>query len=225
MKTYLCIGAGEGISLATAKRFADEGYQIVLASRSAAERIRLGGELSAYGTHVKYEFVDAADAKQLSHLVEKYIKEELDVVHYNAGVLHYDPAGNLVMASVDKQAPQDIEKDISINITGALLLLSKVIPVMTQRGSGTILLTGGGLAVDPYADLLTLSVGKAGIRVMTQALFEPLKAQGVHIASVRVSTLVSADPSHPANIADAFWELHTQEKQAWTWETIYPAQA
>jgi hypothetical protein len=60
------------------------------------------------------------------------------------------------------------------------------------------------------------------MRTIGEALFEPLKRQGIHIASVRVSTLVASDPGHPRKIADAFWNLHDQATSAWTWETLYP---
>lgn len=222
MKTYLCIGAGPGISLATAKRFGREGYRIVLASRSAADNIRLSEQLKDDRIIVCYETTNAADPAQVAALIEKYQGEQLEVVHYNAGVLHYDSTGALIMEGVEKQTPEAISSDVAINITGALVAISKTIPVMTARGYGTILLTSGGLSVEPTADLLTLSVGKAGIRTMNMALFEPLKAKGVHIASVRVSTLVASDPGHPGKIAEEFWKLHAQPKDRWTWETVYP---
>jgi hypothetical protein len=60
---------------------------------------------------------------------------------------------------------------------------------------------------------------------MSQALFEPLKAKNIHIASVRVSTLVSSDPKHPESIANEFWKLNAQPRNGWTWETIYPLAA
>lgn len=224
MKTYLCIGAGPGISLATARRFAREGYRIVLVSRNPGGSSGLSKILKDDIRDIVYEAADAEDPVQISTLIAKY-GNEVDVLHYNAGVLHYDGAGNLATNCIETQSMDEIATDININITGALITLSKIIPAMERRGSGTILLTGGGLGVDPAANLLTLSVGKAGIRAMTQALFEPLKAKNIHIASVRVSTLVASDRKHPALIAEEFWKLNVQPKNAWTWEIIYPLAA
>lgn len=223
MKTYLCIGAGPGISVATARRFGREGYRIVLVSRSAADNDQLQGLLKDEKVDVRYESADASSPTQVAAVIEKYKDDNLAVVHYNAAVMHFDKAGALVMQGIEKQTPAAIASDITVNVSGALVTLSKIIPIMTAQKSGTILLTGGGLGVTPSAELLTLSVGKAAMRTVGQALFEPLKQHSVHIASVRVSTLVASDSAHPEKIAEEFWALHAQVKDAWTWETIYPA--
>jgi NAD(P)-dependent dehydrogenase (short-subunit alcohol dehydrogenase family) len=65
MKTYLCIGAGSGISLATAKRFAREGYRIVLVSRSAGDSSGLSKILKHDIADVVYEAADAGDPVQI----------------------------------------------------------------------------------------------------------------------------------------------------------------
>lgn len=223
MKTYLCIGAGAGIGLATAHRFSREGYRVVLVSRSAADRERMLAGFAAGAVDARIEIADASDPAQLADLFARLRDEELTVVHYNAAAMRYDTEGNLLSTLIDTQSPEQIASDIAVDVTGPLLVLSTVIPSMAARGEGTILLTGGGFGVEPSADFLTLSVGKAAIRSMAQALFEPLKAQGVHIATVRVSTIVASDPGHPDRIAEAFWRLHVQHREAWAWETMYPS--
>jgi len=222
MKTYLCIGAGPGIGLAAARRFGREGYRVVLVSRSIADRQRLLAGFAAEGVDARFEAADAGDPAQISALIDRLREENLAVVHYNAAAMRYDASGNLLASSIDTQSPQDIAADIATDVTAPLVVLSTLVPAMTARGEGTILLTGGGFAVEPSADFLTLSVGKAAIRSMTQALFEPLRARGVHIATVRVSTVVATDASHPDRIAAAFWALHAQPAGTWTWETVYP---
>jgi short-subunit dehydrogenase len=222
MKTYLCIGAGPGIGAATAKRFLREGYRVVLVSRTAAASSELKALFEADAANVTYEAADASDPQQMAALIEKYEGDDLEVVHYNAAVMRYDTSGALIMQGIESETASDIANDIAVNVSSALATVAKVIPIMRARGTGTILLTGGGLAVQPSADLLTLSIGKAAMRTIGEALFEPLKRQGIHIASVRVSTLVASDPGHPRKIADAFWNLHDQATSAWTWETLYP---
>jgi short-subunit dehydrogenase len=145
----------------------------------------------------------------------------VDVVHYNAGVLRYDVAGNLETASLNELDTDTVINDIQVNISGALVAIRAAMPTMISRKSGTILLTGGGLAVSPMAGLLTLSVGKAGIRNMTQGLFEPLKEQGVHVATVTVATLVSPGSKQAREIGQEFWKLYAQAPESWTWESSY----
>jgi hypothetical protein len=44
-----------------------------------------------------------------------------------------------------------------------------------ERGSGSILFTGGGFGLQPHPDYLSLSIGKAGIRALAQGIFEPFQ--------------------------------------------------
>jgi len=222
MKTYMCIGAGPRIGVATARRFGREGYRVVLVSRSARDNEYLAARFADEDIDVVFETADASNPAEIASLMDRYADRPLDVVHYNAAAMRFDGTGALVMQGIESQSTDELTTDITVNVSSALVALAKVIPAMTTRGEGTILLTGGGLGVEPSADLLTLSIGKAATRSIAQALFEPLKAHGVHVATVRVSTLVASDPEHPGRIAEAFWSLHAQPAGAWTWETLYP---
>jgi NADP-dependent 3-hydroxy acid dehydrogenase YdfG len=219
-ETYLIIGAGPGIGLVTARRFADAGYRIVLASRNGEKLERLAAPLRAGGADVALELVDTSDARQVDALVQRR-GGEADVLHYNAGALHYDAAGALVFKMLEDTDVATIVFDIGTNITGALVAIRSVVPFMAARKSGTILLTGGGPALKPYPETMTLNVGKAGLRMAAQALFEPLRAKGVHVATVTVFGGIGLDSTETRDIAEAFWQLHTQPPESWTWEIKY----
>ena len=113
--------------------------------------------------------------------------------------------------------------DLTINIGAALAATREVASGMLKRGNGTVLLTGGALAIDPNPDYLSLGIGKAGIRNMTHALFDSFKDRGVHIATVAVGTLVAPGSRETEAIAEAFWRLHDSPRQVWTPEVRYPA--
>lgn len=223
-KTLLILGAGPGIGQATARRFAREGYRVVLGARHPERLARLQAALRADGAdRVDTVPVDVTDAAAVQAVVQD-LGATLDVLHYNAGILRYDAAGVLQTNPLDSLPPQVVSGDIATNLTGALYALQAVLPGMQARGSGTVLLTGGGLALEPSADLLTLSIGKAGLRTTAQALFEPLKAQGVHVAVLNVATLVAPGSPQAAGIAEAFWRLHAQRDEpasTWRWEAHY----
>jgi len=219
-KTMLTIGAGPGIGFATAQRFAAEGYRIVLVARNSERLNQQAAVLREGGAEVQTQVVDARNALEVGQLVAS-IGDDLNVLHYNAGVLHYDQNGALQMQPLESQSVESLVSDTTINISSALVAVQAAARIMKAKRSGTILLTGGFLAVQPSADLLTLSIGKAGIRTAAQALFEPLKAQGVHIATVTVGTLVSPDSKESREIAEVFWGLHEQAGDAWTWEHLY----
>lgn len=217
-QTLLTIGAGPGIGLATAKRFADTGFELVLGARNPGRLQEQATKL--YGKEFKatYVAVDAGVASQVDELVAL---TNADVLHYNTGVLRYRADGLLETKPITSFPLDDIESDIRVNVTGALAAIKAALACMEQRGAGTILLTGGGLALSPNADLLTLSVGKAALRATAQALFEPAKKSGIHIASVTVAKLISAGSPEASEVASMFWELYTQPRDAWTWEAKY----
>lgn len=218
-KTILILGVGPGIGLATAARFAREGFHIIVAARDGERLRKLTQPLRDGGAEVIVETVDAGDPAAVSELVSRRAAE-LDVLHYNAGVLRYAD-GQLLTQSLDELSVAAIASDISINITGALAALHAALPAFHRRASGTILLTGGGLATVPHPDLLTLSVGKAGLRAVAQGLFEVSRSRGVHVAILTVAKLVSPGSEDAAMAADRFWHLHAQDPGSWEWEQVY----
>lgn len=72
-----------------------------------------------------------------------------------------------------------------------------------------VLLTGGTLALTPYAPYGSLSLGKAGIRNLAQQLHARLKADGIYVGTLTIAGGVDRDsPTHsPALLADLFWQM------------------
>lgn len=215
-KTLLTIGAGPGIGLATARRFAAEGYRVVLASRNP-QRLRDSiQDADAFG----FDRVDASNPHDVAALVASHA-DQLAALHFNTGVLHYNSAGELQPRPLASETVDSLIADLQINVTSALAAIGPAADAIERNGGGSLLLTGGGLGIEPSPQFLTLSTGKAALRAAAKALFEPMKARGVHVAMVSVSTLVSPDSQHPEAVARAFWDLHAQPRDAWTWETVY----
>src|SRR5258705_11291866 len=103
-----------------------------------------------------------------------------------------------------------ILQDLAVNIGGALVATQAVTQQMSERRSGTILLTGGGLSLAPNSEFISLSIGKAGIRALALGTFESLKLKGIHVATVTVSTAFAPDSEAAEAVADLFWHLHSQ---------------
>src|SRR5882724_11364686 len=202
MKTFLSIGAGPGMGFATAERFAKEGFQIVLAARSAAKTQQLAGKLKSKGHTAEARTVDSGDPESVAKLVAEVEKQygSIDVLHYNAASVH--------KATLAEQPRSTFVADLAVNIGGALVAAQTVAPRMEERKSGAILLTGGGLALAPNPDYLSLSIGKAGIRALALALFESFREKGIHVATVTVEVAVSPDSKEAASVAEHFWRLY-----------------
>lgn len=216
MSTFLSIGTGPGMGFATAERFAREGFQVVLSARNAAKTRELADQLNAKGYKAEARTVDTSEPSSVASLVAEVEKQHgsIDVLHYNAASMR--------QATLSGQPRDTFNGDLAVNIGGALAAAQAVARRMGERGSGTILLTGGGFALHPDPGYLSLSIGKAGIRALAHGLFESFKEKGIHVATVTVATLVAPGSEDAAAVAGEFWRLHTQPKASWTVEVNYP---
>ena len=219
MKTFLSIGAGPGMGLATAERFAREGFRIVLSARSEGKTKELAGALRAGGHTVETRTVDAADPASVATLVAEVEGAfgGIDVLHYNAAAMR--------QARLADQPRDTFNADLAVNVGGALAAVQAAAEGMAGRGAGTILLTGGGFALQPHPDYLSLSIGKAGIRALAQGLFDSLKEAGIHVATVTVAGFVSPGSRDAGAVAERFWTLHSEPKDSWSLETVHTPEA
>jgi NADP-dependent 3-hydroxy acid dehydrogenase YdfG len=212
--TFLSIGAGPGIGLATAKRFAAEGYKVVLAARNAerlaetADEVRRGPNAG-----VEVALVNCSDSAGVASLVDGHASE-LAVLHYNAAVLRAE--------SLQAQSIESVGADMDVDVTGALVAARQAYAAMMLRRSGTILFTGGILASKPVADMLTLSISKAALRCAAQALFPGFATQGVHVAVLTIAASIRPGSPEATDVGNAFWALHAQPHDQWQWEAAYP---
>jgi short-subunit dehydrogenase len=211
-KLFIGIGVGPGLGASTAERFAQEGFDILLTARNKNRVLELADAI-AKKTGVKAAALelDASNLKAIAEFAEKY-GSSADVVHFNA-------AGMGSPALQDTNV-ESLERDLRVNSTSPLVTIKGFTSHMAKKGQGTILITGGALAMYPSADYLTLSIGKAGIRAMTEALFPPLAKGGIHIATVTVAKSVTPGSSAAKEVADEFWTLHNQPRDKWDWEVV-----
>jgi short-subunit dehydrogenase len=206
---FVGIGTGPGMGMTTASRFARGGFDLVLASKNTSKLEPLADELRrSTGRNVETVSLEATDPTAVQALADR-VGDRVGVLHYNVAIM--EKTG--IETSVD-----DFRRNLEVDITGAFAAIRSFVPGMETRHKGTILLTGGGYALNPNADYLALSIGKAGIRCMAQALFKPLAAKGVHIATFTVTRTVPAGSADATGVAEGFWRLHSEPEGNWTWE-------
>ncbi|KOC90302.1 SDR family NAD(P)-dependent oxidoreductase [Winslowiella iniecta] len=217
MKNFLSIGTGPGMGYETAARFAREGFRIILSARNAEKSEELSRKLKDQGFSVECRRVDASSAESIADLMSEVQQQfgDIDVIHYNAAAMRQD--------TIDSQPAKSFNEDLAVNIGGALAATKMAAAEMSTRKNGTILLTGGGFALAPHPEFISLSIGKAGIRSLVMGLFEPLKKDNVHIATVTVSASVTADSKEARDVGELFWQLHSQPADQWTFEMNYSA--
>ena len=116
---------------------------------------------------------------------------------------------------------EDVISDFKVNVAGALVSAQQVIPLMLDKREGTILFTGGGLAIEPFPMYTSLAIGKAGIRNLSHSLYAELKSKNIHAATVIVTGFVKPDTKYaPGLIAEEFWKLHLQKREEFQREII-----
>jgi short-subunit dehydrogenase len=220
-KTLLVIGAGPGIGLATARRFAREGYDIALSSRSLHNLQDHARRLGEEGARVTLMEVDACKPAQVHDIVTRLAQEGPLTVLYNASVVRYEEHGGPRFMPLVDHSVAELQSDMMVNLTSVLVAVRAAALAMAARGAGSIFITGGGFGIDPHPDFLPLSVGKAGIRAIAKAMFAPLKEQGIHIGTVTIHRRIAPDSQETRDIADRFWALEAAPREAWEWEETY----
>ena len=164
----------------------------------------------AAGFQAAAHAVDAGDLASIVNLIDEVEAEFglIDVLHFHSAALHD--------GTIDKQEANAVVADLTVNIGAAVVGVQKVSASMLERGSGSIPVTGGMFAITPNPDYLSLGIGKAGVRNLTQALFERFKDDGVHIALVNVATKVAPGSVESQGVAEAFWTLRSAPTDQWT---------
>eukprot|EP01119_Soliformovum_irregulare_P013607 TRINITY_DN3641_c0_g1_i1.p1 TRINITY_DN3641_c0_g1~~TRINITY_DN3641_c0_g1_i1.p1 ORF type:complete len:217 (-),score=63.79 TRINITY_DN3641_c0_g1_i1:49-699(-) len=214
-KVAVVIGAGPGIGLAVAERFAREGFSIGLISRSEE---KLKEYAKNFQSKVAVAPVDVSDESSLRAGLASIEKElgSIDVLVFNAA--SFNGRGKGLNTTAD-----ELVDEFKVGVAAAFSAIQAVTPHMKEKKQGTILLTGGGLALHPNYAVVGLSLVKAALRNLTQSLHPELKKDRIHIATVTVCGYVKPeDPKHnPPAIAEQYWTLYSQKPDEWKDEIIY----
>ncbi|HCF29487.1 MAG TPA: short-chain dehydrogenase [Cyanobacteria bacterium UBA11049] len=204
-KLFAIVGMGDGIGLAVSRRFAREGFAIVMIARNEAKLQGFKDTLEAEGYKAHSFIADAGSESSLKSAFTS-IQKQLG----NPEVLIYN-AATPKMENVLNETVESLTNDFKINVAGALIATQAVLPTMKAQGQGTILFTGGGFSLYPSPDFASLSIGKAGIRSLAKMLAEALKSDGIRVGTITVCGIVNPDDPkyNPESIAENYWAFHT----------------
>ncbi len=202
--------------MGVAKAFAKEGYTLALIARNL-EKLEINAQDLRQAGYFVHTF--AADTGSEAALIQAFaeIRSQLadpEVLIYNAAMM--------TMIKPSELSPEKLVADFNVNVTGGLVAAQQVIPAMKAGGKGTILFTGGGLALYPFADLVSLAIGKSGMRSLAFCLAQELKESGIHVGMVTICGTVEVGTHFdPDAIAQSYIALHQQLPEAFEVEVIY----
>jgi NAD(P)-dependent dehydrogenase (short-subunit alcohol dehydrogenase family) len=200
----LVIGAGPGIGASIARTAAGAGARITIVSRTSSTLDPLVAELAGEGYDVAPYVADAAYEPRFTEVLARIVDERgaPTLAVYNA----VDPAPKGPATSLE---PEFLTVSLETNVTGALVLVQGVLDPMRAAGGGTILLTGGVLAVQPWSDMTALSVGKAAMRTLALCLHQELAEDPVNVVTLTVGGMVRPGGAFdPDRIAERMWRAH-----------------
>lgn len=206
----LLVGAGPGLGLAIARRFANGGYHISLVARSSDGLDKLAGSLADTGAKIDTISADASDPDALGDRITALYsgQEAPGLIVYNAVMGAPD---QLLSASVDH-----LQTAYAVDVIGAIVVAQRAAPAMQAAGSGTIIVTGGGFADYPIPALATVSLGKAALRSAATMLGADLRTSGIRVATLTImGQIVAGTPFDPELIAERYWEVAHTDDASW----------
>ena len=212
MKKIFIVGAGKGLGNGIAEKFAQENFQVILISRSEKNLAEYKKTFAEKNIFVETQAADVSDFEKFTatfnNLVAKFGTP--DVLFYNVGITAPD-AENL--------SAKNLVDHYVTDVAGAFNCIRLLDTKTFAEKHGAILITGGGFALQPYAGYLPLSMDKAALRAMVQALTPVLNEKGIYIGTVQITGVIGSNEKFlPKNIAEEFWKLYDKRE---TNEIIY----
>ena len=223
------IGAGDATGSAVARRFAREGYTVCVARRTESALKPLVDQITAEGGRAVAFGLDARREDDVAKLFQ-HIEAQIGPVE----VLVFNVGGNVRFPILETTA-QKYFKVWEMCAMAGFLAGREAARVMLPRGRGTLLFTGATASLRGAAGFAAFAGGKAALRALAQSMAREFGPQGLHVAHVVIDGLIDtafsrehfaqrvadAGPDgvlNPDHIAQAYWWLHSQPRDAWTFE-------
>ena len=214
-KTMVVLGAGKGCGNRVAEKFGTNDFRVILMSRSEEHLAEYEKEFKDKGIEVYTKTADSAKPETVTKAFDE-LKEEFgvpDVLFYNVGVTTAD-------ADLKEEKNADLlMRRYQVDVAGAYHAIQQVLCEEFSKKNGTILVTGGGLALYPMDEYLPLSMDKAALRAMCIALHNKLKEQNVYVGILTVTdTIMPGGKCDPALLAEDFWKMYVERGEC---ETVH----
>jgi len=228
-RAVLVVGAGDATGGAIARRFAREGYIACVTRRSADKLAPLVDRIVADGGRAHGFASDARKEDEVASLfatIESTIAP-LEVVVFNIGAN--------VRFPVVETTERVYRKVWEMGALAGFLVGREAARVMLPRGHGSILFTGATASLRGGAGFSAFAGAKHALRSLAQSLAREVGPRGLHVAHVVIDGAIDTEfiaqnfPERyalkdqgglldPEAIAENYWQLHRQPRNAWTHE-------
>lgn len=225
----LVVGAGDATGAAVARRFAREGLFACEARRNGEKLAPLVEQIRAEGGQARGFGCDARREDQVTALVDTIEREigPLEAVIFNIGAN--------VRFPIAETTERVFRKVWEMAAYAGFLTGREAARVMLPRGRGTIIFTGATASIRGRAGFAAFASAKFALRGLAQSMARELGPKGIHVAHAVIDGAIDTTwirenfPEryrlkerdgilNPDHIAQVYWQLHTQPRDAWTHE-------
>ena len=226
--SVIIIGTGPGLGSSLARKFAKEGHHvfIVRRERHSEELNSLCDEIKESGGSATAIPSDAREEEQVISLFSEVAKSgPIDCVVFNIGAN--------VFFSIEETTSRVFRKIWEMGTFAGFLVGREAAKHMKDKG--TIIFTGATASMRGGSGFAAFSSAKFGLRAVAQSLARELGPKGIHVAHTVIDGAIDHPwikenfPDiyklkevdgilNPGAIAEAYYNLHLQEKTAWTHE-------
>ncbi|WP_088006995.1 3-oxoacyl-ACP reductase FabG [Indiicoccus explosivorum] len=177
-KTAIITGAANGIGLAAAERFCEEGAHVLLADFDEQTGTAEEKRLAADGHSVRFIRTDVADRESTDRMVQAALDAfgTVDILVNNAGITRD--------AMLRKMQAADFQEVLNVNLTGVFNCTQSVLPILVEKGSGKIINTSSVSGVYGNAGQTNYAAAKAAVIGMTKTWAKELGRKGINVNAV-----------------------------------------
>jgi NAD(P)-dependent dehydrogenase (short-subunit alcohol dehydrogenase family) len=227
------VGAERGIGGAVCRRFAREGYHVLVAGRTPEKITRLAEAVRAAGHSAEPVKTDVTSEGDVLALFDRAMapgagREPASAVVFNSASLN-------IPFDFRELSAEQFEETWRQNCFAGFLVGREAARRLVPLGRGTVIFTGASASLRGRAGFAQFAAAKAGLRMVAQSMAREYGPAGIHVAHVVIDGGIDGDRLRnraPAvikergedgllgidAIAEAYWQLHRQSRSAWTHE-------
>jgi len=231
--TAAVIGAGDFIGSAIARKFAAEGFTVFAGRRNGEKLAPLVADVEAQGGRIVARSLDARQEDGITEFLRTAdALAPLEVCIFNVGA-------NVNFPLVDT-TERVFRKVWEMACYAGFLAGREAARLMLPRGQGAIFFTGATASLRGGVGYAAFAAAKFGLRAVAQSAARELGPKNIHVAHLIIdagvdtewvrgrireregeAALANLDPGRlmrPVAVADAYWQLYRQPRDAWTFE-------
>jgi NAD(P)-dependent dehydrogenase (short-subunit alcohol dehydrogenase family) len=231
--TAAVIGAGDFIGSAIARKFASERFSIFAGRRNGDRLAPLVKDIEAQGGHIVARSLDARKEDDITAFLQEADRlAPLEVCIFNVGA-------NVNFPLIET-TERVFRKVWEMACYSGFLAGREAARLMLPRGRGAIFFTGATASLRGGAGYAAFAAAKFGLRAVAQSAARELGPRNIHVAHLVIDAgvdtewvrsrikvregaeaLSNLDPNRlmrPDSVAEAYWQLYQQPRDAWTFE-------